>query len=155
MGAVDTFGPANLLGQFSLSGQTFLHWAAVTLKGLCSKQVWFWRSFYHVLKGILGDQTLDNKNFNVHVLFLARGKKWTRIYCEWTLTCFIVFQFESGCSGYIIRMKMKEELVAWRESTGWQGISTIRMSKYGWCSWIPVINSQWIKPVIKIISLAW
>ena len=26
--------PANLLGQFSLSGQIFLHWAAVTLKGL-------------------------------------------------------------------------------------------------------------------------
>ena len=26
--------PASLPGQFSLSGQTFLHWAAVTLKGL-------------------------------------------------------------------------------------------------------------------------
>ena len=26
--------PANLPGQFSLSGQIFLHWAAVTLKGL-------------------------------------------------------------------------------------------------------------------------
>ena len=25
---------ANLLGQFSLSGQIFLHWAAATLKGL-------------------------------------------------------------------------------------------------------------------------
>ena len=25
--------PANLPGQFSLSGQTFLHWAAATLKG--------------------------------------------------------------------------------------------------------------------------
>ena len=26
--------PANLPGQFSLSGQIFLHWAAATLKGL-------------------------------------------------------------------------------------------------------------------------
>jgi hypothetical protein len=26
--------PASLPGQFSLSGQIFLHWAAVTLKGL-------------------------------------------------------------------------------------------------------------------------
>ena len=26
--------PANQLGQFSLSGQVFLHWAAVTLKGI-------------------------------------------------------------------------------------------------------------------------
>jgi hypothetical protein len=26
--------PANLSGQFSLSGQIFLHWAATTLKGL-------------------------------------------------------------------------------------------------------------------------
>jgi hypothetical protein len=26
--------PANQPGQFSLSGQIFLHWAAVTLKGL-------------------------------------------------------------------------------------------------------------------------
>ena len=26
--------PANQPGQFSLSGQTFLHWAAATLKGL-------------------------------------------------------------------------------------------------------------------------
>jgi len=26
--------PANLPGQFSLSGQKFLHWAAVTLKGI-------------------------------------------------------------------------------------------------------------------------
>ena len=26
--------PANLPGQFSLSGQLFLHWAAATLKGL-------------------------------------------------------------------------------------------------------------------------
>ena len=30
--------PANLLGQFSLSRQIFLHWAAVTLKGLCEFQ---------------------------------------------------------------------------------------------------------------------
>ena len=26
--------PTNLPGQFILSGQTFLHWAAVTMKGL-------------------------------------------------------------------------------------------------------------------------
>jgi hypothetical protein len=30
--------PANLPGQFSLSGQIFLHWAAATLKGLCEIQ---------------------------------------------------------------------------------------------------------------------
>ena len=29
--------PANLPGQFSLSGQIFLHWAAATLKGLLSR----------------------------------------------------------------------------------------------------------------------
>jgi hypothetical protein len=30
--------PANLPGQFSLSGQIFLHWAAETLKGLLGFQ---------------------------------------------------------------------------------------------------------------------
>ena len=30
--------PANLPGQFSLSGQLFLHWAAATLKGLVEFQ---------------------------------------------------------------------------------------------------------------------
>ena len=30
--------PANLPGQFSLSGQMFLHWAAATLKGLVEFQ---------------------------------------------------------------------------------------------------------------------
>jgi hypothetical protein len=30
--------PANLPGQFSLSGQIFLHWAAATLKGLVGFQ---------------------------------------------------------------------------------------------------------------------
>jgi hypothetical protein len=30
--------PANLPGQFSHSGQIFLHWAAATLKGLCEFQ---------------------------------------------------------------------------------------------------------------------
>ena len=30
--------PANLPGQFSLSGQIFLHWAAATLKGLAGYQ---------------------------------------------------------------------------------------------------------------------
>jgi hypothetical protein len=30
--------PANLPGQFSLSGQIFLHWAAATLKGLIQFQ---------------------------------------------------------------------------------------------------------------------
>ena len=30
--------PANLTGQFSLSGQNFLHWAAATLKGLVEFQ---------------------------------------------------------------------------------------------------------------------
>ena len=30
--------PANLSGQFSLSGQIFLHWTVVTLKGLSEFQ---------------------------------------------------------------------------------------------------------------------
>ena len=30
--------PANMPGQFTLSGQIFLHWAAATLKGLCEFQ---------------------------------------------------------------------------------------------------------------------
>ena len=30
--------PANLLGQFSLFGQIFLHWAAATVKGLVEFQ---------------------------------------------------------------------------------------------------------------------
>ena len=31
--------PANLPGQFSLSGQLFLHWAAATLKGLVELKI--------------------------------------------------------------------------------------------------------------------
>ena len=34
--------PANLPGQFSLSGQIFLHWAAATLKAI----VEFWNNFF-------------------------------------------------------------------------------------------------------------
>ena len=40
--------PANLPGQFSLSGQIFLHWAAATLKGLVGFQnKKNWATFHH------------------------------------------------------------------------------------------------------------
>jgi hypothetical protein len=40
--------PANQPGQFSLSGQTFLHWTAATLKGLA--EFHFLPSFFLVKK---------------------------------------------------------------------------------------------------------
>jgi hypothetical protein len=40
--------PANLPGQFSLSGQLFLHWAAATLEGLVEFQnKKNWTTFHH------------------------------------------------------------------------------------------------------------
>jgi hypothetical protein len=39
--------PANLPGQFSLSGQIFLHWADATLKGLVEFQSNFLKTTFH------------------------------------------------------------------------------------------------------------
>ena len=41
--------PANLPGQFSLSGQLFLHWAAATLKGLVEFQNKKTRPFFTII----------------------------------------------------------------------------------------------------------
>ena len=72
-------------------------------------------------------------------LFTSKSKQ-----CVMILTCCIIFQFESSCSIFWIRIKMKEELVAGRDLARWQGITTIWISQHGWCIWITIINSQWI-----------
>ena len=64
------------------------------------------------------------------------------LYGLLSLTCCIVFQSESSCSAKKIRNKTKEEVVAWRDLTRWQGIATIWISEYGWCIWIAIINAQ-------------
>ena len=84
------------------------------------------------------------KKFNLKALFLSSRVKGSRTWIVGILTCCIVFQFEASSSDIRIRMKMKEEMVTWRDSAGWHGITTIWISQHGWCIWITIINSQWI-----------
>ena len=67
------------------------------------------------------------------------------------LTGCIVFQFESSSSIGFIRMKTKEEMVAWRCLARRQGIPTIWISQPGWCFWIPIKNTQGVIPEIKVL----
>ena len=93
---------------------------------------------------------------NFFVLFLAWDTEWTRIYFVWILTFCIIFQFKSNASANFIRMKMNKEVVAWRGLVRWQGITTIWISKYGWCIWTTVIDSQIIIiPDNRRILLVW
>ena len=73
------------------------------------------------------------------------GLKWTKIYSVWILTCCIVFQFESSPSENTIRLKMNEKVVSGRDLARWQGTTTIWICQHGWCIWITIINSQWIR----------
>ena len=84
------------------------------------------------------------KKFNLKALFLRSRVKGSRTWIVGILTCCIVFQFEASSSDIRIRMKMKEEMVTWRDSAGWHGITTIWISQHGWCIWITIRNSQWI-----------
>ena len=73
------------------------------------------------------------------------------LFPSWiAITWYIIFQFESCSSVIVIRMKMNEELVAWRDLGRWQWITTIWISQYGWCIWTTIIDCQWIFPEKKI-----
>ena len=50
--------PAKLPGQFSLSGQIFLHWAAATLKGLGEFQI---KVLHHILPSFLSKKMSISK----------------------------------------------------------------------------------------------
>ena len=99
--------PTNLSGQFSLSGQIFLHWAAATLKAI----VEFWNIFSRPLFTIIFKPKMVSnlpKNFvcivwhqrptmqcYTYVVYSYHSNKWT---CQWNselLTAFwINFEFE-------------------------------------------------------------
>ena len=71
------------------------------------------------------------------------------VYFVWILTCCIIFQFEASASELKIRMKMNEEVVAWRDLARWQRITTIWICQHGWCIWTTIKNCQWITTEIK------
>ena len=91
--------------------------------------------------------------FNLYVLYLGFIKKYIRIYFVWFLTCCFVFQSESSSSSSMIRLKMNEKAVAWRDLAicTWKGIPTILISQHRWCSWTTIINSQWITEIIIVL----
>ena len=78
------------------------------------------------------------KNSNLYVLFLCSRHKVTKI-----LTFCIVFQFESSWCAIPIRVKMKEELVAWRDFARWCGITIF--SNHWRCHWTSIIYGQFVQ----------
>ena len=80
---------------------------------------------------------------------------WSMIYMIVTvvlLTYWIVFHFESSISFTIIRLKMNQDLIAWRDMAGRNWITTI-LSNHGWCTWSTIINCQGIIPEKYVGSL--
>ena len=59
------------------------------------------------------------------------------------LTCWIVFHLESSISYTPIRLKMNQDLIAWRNMAGRNWITTI-LSHHEWCTWTTIINGQGI-----------
>ena len=58
-------------------------------------------------------------------------------------TYWIVLHFKSSSHSYLIRMKLNQDLIAWRDMAGRNWITTI-LSHHGWCTWTTVINGQGI-----------
>ena len=68
------------------------------------------------------------------------------IQCCFELMCFtywMVFHFESNFCCFSIRLKLNQDLIAWRDMAGRNWITTI-LSHHGWCTWSTVINGQGI-----------
>ena len=57
------------------------------------------------------------------------------------VTCWIVLHFKSSSYSIHIRMKLNQDLIAWRDMAWRNWITTIH-SNDGWCSWSTVINDQ-------------
>ena len=98
---------------------------------------------------------LGNKNYNLLILFLSYRHKVNR-----NLLCIDSYLFQcipiwSSSSTRPTRIKMKEELVAWRCLARRQGITAIWIFQHGWCIWTPIINFQCIIPAIKMVLLLW
>ena len=65
------------------------------------------------------------------------------IVLNWCVTCWIVFHLESSFCYRPIRLKLNQDLIAWRDMAGRNWITTI-LSHHRWCTWIPIINGQGI-----------
>ena len=64
-----------------------------------------------------------------------------RIVSVVLLTYWIVFHLESTKIFTRIRLKMNQDLIAWRDMAGRNWITTI-LSNHGWCTWTTIINGQ-------------
>ena len=79
----------------------------------------------------------STQNFYVSTLIIFS------VVLNWCVTSRIVFHFESSYCISTIRLKMNQDLIAWRDMAGRNWITTI-LSHNGWCIRITIINSQWI-----------
>ena len=72
------------------------------------------------------------------------------------LTCGIVFHLKSSSCYTPIRLKMNQDLIAWRDMAGRNWITTI-LSHQGWCTWSTIINGQEIiaRKITLFIFLIW
>ena len=63
----------------------------------------------------------------------------------------LLLHFKSSSHSCLIRMKLNQDLIAWRDMAGRNWITTI-LSHHGWCTWSTIINDQGI-PAEKIECL--
>ena len=59
------------------------------------------------------------------------------------VTCWIVLHFKSSSYSIHIRMKLNQDLIAWRDMA-WRNWITTILSHHGWCTWSTIINGQGI-----------
>ena len=97
--------PANLPGQFSLSGQLFLHWAAATLKRLWINQTWivsnvqetyfthcFWKIVKTNIVAIFIVETICSTNYMYVHSMCKQLHFWWLTFSQWGISKFVLFQ---------------------------------------------------------------
>ena len=104
---------------------------------LCAIAEGFWVAKLQVGQ-VKIDQKACFKNSNLYVLFLCSRDKVTNIF-----TCCIVFQFESSWCAIAIRVKIKEELVAWRDLARWCRITIFSNHRRSY--WTTIIYGQFVQ----------
>ena len=97
----------------------------------------------HSLKGNFDHFSRKNVKITGNEECPQKSASIYRIVSVVLLTYWIVFHLESTKIFNRIRLKMNQDLIAWRDMDGRNWITTI-FSHHEWCTWIPIINGQGI-----------
>ena len=106
----------------------------------------------HSLKGNFDHFSRKNVKITGNEECPQKSASIYRIVSVVLLTYWIVFHLESTKIFNRIRLKMNQDLIAWRDMDGRNWITTI-FSNHGWCTWSTIINCQGIIPEKYVGSL--